>query len=264
MDIPARDNHKLIRPLAGALVLAAAIAAALAFSPGAADGARSKILGATGHTPKPICPGKGCQAIGSVTGFQTQTKEKKGLFKAREDGHIVAWSVELGDPSEEDQTFFSDVYPDDTFDRYGSRPVANLAILKNQGKSKFKLTKKTPIVELERSLGEKPIFTLSKPIRIKKGRVVALTTPTWAPAFTTVGGGRANKTLWRASRRPDRCEGEDLNNDGEIKGDDEIANLTKRSKPQVKKGSTKKYGCVYSGARLTYWAYYVPAEKKKK
>ena len=38
-------------------------------------------------------------------------------------------------------------------------------------------------MKLSGALGRKEIFTLDKPLRIRKGQTVALTVPTWASNF---------------------------------------------------------------------------------
>jgi hypothetical protein len=71
--------------------------------------------------------------------------------------------------------------------------------------------------------------------------------------------GLSSKNVWRASRQPSRCEAEDKNNDGDFTDEGEIDNLTKKSHPHYKKGSTRTYGCIYNGAQILYWAYFVPS-----
>lgn len=259
--------------LIGALALIAAIGLALAVGLDRAGARGATVIGATSKVPDPSCPlPKGpqqrdqaipsyreCNAFGHVTGFQLRTSEQQAVSKVKRDGHIVAWSVKTSKPRSDppkdvadERAFFEENLADNTFGKYGGRPVANLSILKKVGRGRFKLVKESPIVELNPTLGEKPIFTLRDPIRVQKGRIIALTTPTWVTNFALAKpSGKAplgGKNSWRASRKPDRCDG--------------TKNLTDRSKPQVKKGSKKKYGCIYKGAQILYWAYFVPTEKK--
>lgn len=244
--------------------LGAALAAGLAVSSGVADGANTKaeIIGPVTDRAKSSCPGKDCSAFGHVTGYQMRTANQTGVHKVRSDGHVVAWSVDLGTIGDEATLeFFETNLEDATFDRYGGSPVANLAVLKDKGKGKFKLAKQSPIVELENHLGGKPIFTLRKPLKVKKGQILALSTPTWVTNFAedrTNGKSLGADNKWRASRRASRCEAEDLDDNGKIDGTKEIRNLTTRSKPQVKKGDTRRYGCVYTAAQILYWGYMVP------
>lgn len=213
---------------------------------------------------------KECNVFGHVTGFQLRTDSNRAVHKVPANGKLVAWSVDLADPRSnpkndtlvDERGFFESKLSDETFDNYGSRPVANIEVLKKKGKGRFKLTKKSPIVELDPWLGDSPIFTLKKPLRVRKGRVVALSTPTWVPNFALAepggNGSLSEQNKWRGSRKPGSCVGEDTDGDGVV---DDDSNLTSGSKPQVRKGSTKKYGCVYSGAQILYSAFLV-ADKK--
>lgn len=236
--------------------LSGALGAGLAAGSGVADGAstKAKLIGPLEDRAKPTCPAN-CNAFGHVTGFQVRTANQSSVHRVRKDGKIVAWSVELGSINKEKTlNFFESELSDDTFDRYGGDPVANLAVLNKKGKGKYKLAKQSPIVELKNHLGSKPIFTLKKPLKVKKGQILALTTPTWVTNFAikrTNGKALGANTKWRASRRPNRCEP-----DGK-----DIRNLTSRSKPQVKKGNTRRYGCVYTNAEILFWGYLAPDRK---
>lgn len=277
-------SKRLQRPIPGAVGLLGAmlLLACLVFlgiRAGDAGAVAAKTLGASGRTPPPSCPRpkhdgfpsyKECNAFGHVTGFQISADGERAIFKAPEDGKIVAWSVKTSvprtDPANPDlvdeRAVFEQKLSDETFDRYGGNPTAGISILKEVGPGKFLLAKRSPIVELNDSLGSRPIFTLDKPLRIQKGRVVALTTPTWVTNFALAdpsgNRGLSDKYAWRASRRPDRCE-TTTNPDGTVNDD----NLTKLSHPHVRVGSEKKYGCVYRGADILYWAYYVPDRSGK-
>jgi hypothetical protein len=212
----------------------------LVSSSGAAN-QTAKLLGQTAKTPKPLCP-KDCRGTGSVTGFQVSANGKKGIFRIPGDGHIVAWSVDLSKPDKEQIAGFGDLFEDKKF---GKDPVARLGILKKkQGKkkSRYSLAKQTPTVPMLEHLGSKPIITLSKPLKVKKGQVAALTLPTWAPLYTdTVNSG---ENSWKASRPADDCGGD--------------AESVTGAKPHMRRGTTRTYGCTFRGERIIYWAYFVP------
>lgn len=222
--------------------LIAVVTAGLVYASERADAARnSKVLGTTKRTPKPLCPAQ-CSATGSVTGFGVIANGKRGLYKAPADGHIVAWSVELSKPTKDQLNGFGEIFADSKF---GKAPQARLSILKKKGKrSRYTLAKASPIMPLKGSLGEKPIFTLEKPLRVKKGRIAALTLPTWAPLYKD--GLDSDDNAWKASRKSGECGVEDVPD----------------AKPQLRKGSTRTYGCKLTGERILYWAYFVPKEKK--
>ncbi len=267
---------------AGILV---ALAGTLVFAVGHAASKNSSVIGPVRDVAKPTCPTpsgsnvpsyKQCNAFGHVTGFQLRTSDQRAVHKIRKNGHIVAWSLDLGKPGKnsDEQKFFEDVLRDQTFHKYGSKPVANIGILKKKTRTKngkkpkkgrFKLAKQSPIVNFSKDLGNKPIVTLKKPLKVKKGEIVALTTPTWVTNFALQAPGKhhilSKKNKWRASRKSTRCNAVDKNGDGDYQDPGEIDNLTKKSHPQYKKGSTRTYGCIYTQAQILYWAYFVPSGK---
>jgi hypothetical protein len=225
-------------------LLATLAVTALAIVVESAEAARkTKVLGATGRTPHPLCP-KNCRATGSVTGFGVMADGKKGLYKVPANGHIVAWSVQLSKPTDAQLNGFGDIFKDKKF---GTAPVAKLGVLKKKGKkSRYTLAKQTPTVELDRNLGSKPVFVLRKPLKVQKGRQMALTLPTWGPLYKD--GLSTRKNAWKASRKSGACSAEEVPD----------------AKPHLRKGTTRTYGCKLTGERVLYWAYFVPSKKKSK
>ena len=61
----------------------------------------------------------------------------------------------------------------------------------------YKLISQSPLVKLEPYFGKTAQFPLANTLQVKKGDVIALTVPSWAPALAL---GFANTTSWRASR----------------------------------------------------------------
>ena len=240
-----------------ALVLFACTALALADRGGAApaEKANATQLGRTSHTPRPNCPtppasqspaaDESCQAMARVTGFQIEADGRHGPFKVREDGYVVAWSISLSKPSKSEQKFFTN-----EISKSGP-PSARISILKPKDKRRFKLIRQSPVVRLHSELGSKPIFTLTDPLKVKKGMVVALTTPTWVSDLADAGASDSDR--WRTSREPGQCGTE--SNDSAAENE---ADLKKRSRPQQKVGRVRAYACDYEGARILYWAYFVP------
>jgi hypothetical protein len=229
-----------------AFALAALLAAfgLLVAGVGAAAAKPAKTLGKTKRTPAPSCPKQGpndsCEAVGSVTGFQMVADGNRAPFKAREDGTIVAWSLDLSAPKKSESSFFGDFYESNQF---GMAPTARVSVLKRRDGRNYKLKKQSPVVSLNSVLGTRQTFTLTDPLKIRKGEFLALTIPTWAPSFAV--GLNTGSNLWRSSRDAGRCGAND-------------PNQIKNGKPQQKVGSTREYGCDYKGARLLYWGYYVP------
>jgi hypothetical protein len=241
------------------LITAACALGALAFCLLIADfavGGAAKVIGSK-DDPKPSCPtpdkdtypaAKQCLGVNTVTAFQTKAAGKGGTSKVPADGAIVAWSVDLAKPSDEEVNFFKDAF--------GGGSTARLSILKAQGKGRYSLTKQSPRVDLMASAGREPIFTLKKPLNVKKGLTVALTTETWLANFAHDGKLTSSGDRWRASRLKKRC-GDDPQKSAQENEDDIF-----KSKPHTKKGSTRTYGCIYDSARVLYSAYFAPDKKK--
>ena len=124
------------------------------------------------------------------------------------------------------------------------------------GKPIYKLKAQSPVEDLSAFLGQTTTFTLDTPLRVKPNNVVALTVPTWAPAFAI---NQSADTKWAASRKKGKC-----NNTEDILA----------GSPQDALGTQRAYGCVYNTARLLYSATVVadpnqkapkkPGKKKKK
>jgi hypothetical protein len=181
---------------------------------------------------KPGCP-QNCEAIGQVTGYQTQVGKAKNPYVIGRKGKIVAWTIALAQPNGEQMRFFTNLY--------GSTPKARIAVIKlSDHKRKGTLVAQSGNINLKRYLGSTPTFGLNKPLPVPKNSVVALTVPTWAPAFTVK---LSRSYAWRASRSSSAC------------GDVE------QQASQRKIGSTRSYGCSYRTARMLYSASFVPDPK---
>jgi hypothetical protein len=246
-----QDAHAFARlnRLAIATAIAVAAVLAVALSTGKAGAApRVVVLGAA--TPAtPSCPTT-CQAVGKTTGFQTSIGSTKSPFAVPYPGRVVAWSIKLSAPRQNQIDFFKDFY--------GGEPQARLAVLKpiqkqiRAGKQIYRLKSQSPVENLAPFLGTTTTFTLQAPLKVNAGQVLGLSIPTWAPAFAV---GQANNSAWRASRRKDKCD-----NAPDIQA----------GTPQEAVGGDRVYACRYTTARLLYSATVVgepnpaPAPPKKK
>ena len=218
--------------LAAALLLACLLAA-VGLWPGAAGGAARQVtvLGQSQTVPPPACPQSPCEAVGSVSGFQTKAGTVSNPMVAPYNGKIVAWSMSLSKPKASQQSFFNDFY--------GTPPQARIGILRqvpNKTPPRYQLLRQAPTVNLTPFLGSDVTFALDTPLNVKKGDIVGLTIPTWAPAFAV---GLTDSSGWRASRKTGKCT---------------RTSDIKDSRPQQKIGSNKQYGCFYKTARLLYTA----------
>jgi hypothetical protein len=248
LRVPARLHRFSVK--AALAAFAATLAIALAAG-SAAAAPKMTVLGAAAPAT-PACP-TGCQAVGKMTGFQTQIAQNKNPFMVPYPGRLVAWSIKLGAPNQSQLDFFK------TF--YGGDPQAQVSILKpvtkqvEAGKPLYKLKSQSPAEELLPYLGTTTTFTLSAPLRVNTGQIVALTSKTWVPAFAI---DLPQDSVWRASRKKGNCtETEDI----------------KAGSAHTTVGQDRIYDCQYKTARLLYSGTIVrdpnapepkpPAKKKK-
>jgi hypothetical protein len=207
------------RLLAGAL-LAAGLAVAL---PATAD-ARLEEIGKLERGVQGSCP-RTCLAIPRTTGYQAKIGPNRGTYTIPRDGRIVAWTVSLGKPGPNQTKFFNE--------RLGGESQAALAILEPGKKLTHSVVAKTPMMKLQEWFGMYVQFPLEETIAVKKGQLLALSVPTWAPALQVNLGG---DTSWRSSRPKGSCN--DTAEQSALVGDTDSA----------------QFYCLYRTARLTYSA----------
>ncbi len=185
------------------------------------------VIGATTPATVPSCPASQCLAVSRTTGFQVKVGNERNLLSAPRNGTIVAWTITLGNPNATQTKFFNA--------NEGGASEAGIAILAAQPKPNltYKLVAQSPYVKLQPYFGKTAQFPLETTIPIKKGYIVALTVPTWAPALAL---GFANTTSWRASRPKSGCTS------------------TSSQTSQTSIGTSVQYYCLYQTARLTYSA----------
>lgn len=186
-------------------------------------------LGQTSTVPVPSCPALPCQAVGSVTGFQVSNGQTRSPFIVPHDGTIKSWTLTLSQPTNSQRSFFNGFF--------GTPPEARLAILRRiagTNPPRYNLRSQGSIKVLSPYLGQTVKFGSS--LKVEKGDIVAITVPTWAPAFAQE---LASNEVWRASREPGKCT-----NSTDIR----------QGEPQEKPGTRATYGCKYSTARLLYTA----------
>jgi hypothetical protein len=178
----------------------------------------------------PSCPTPTCLAVSRTTGYQVRVGSARDPVFVPRDGVIVAWTISLGKPTSTQIKFF------DTNE--GGKASAGIAVLRPERGRKalhysLKLISQSPLMALQSYFGMTAQFPLASTLPVKKGDVVALTVPTWAPALAL---GFGKETSWRASRPSKQCS------------------LTNTQTSQTKVSSAVQYACMYETARLTYSA----------
>jgi hypothetical protein len=187
--------------------------------------ARIDEIGNTEPAATASCPARPCLAVSRTTGYQAKVGEKRATHVIPADGRIVAWSITLGKPGQKQTAFFDK--------NLGGASAAQITILNPRRKLRSRAVAQGEPRRLKRYFGSTVQFALEKSIEVKKGWVVALTVPTWAPALAV---GLGKETSWRASRGKGRC--------------DDTSTQTAQTMPN----QLAQYYCLYKTARLTYTA----------
>jgi hypothetical protein len=210
------------------LAIVAIVAIALVV-PAAAPATLSEVgvIGATSPVTAPSCPGSPCLAVSRTTGFQVKVGSARNVLSSPRSGTIVAWTITLGKPNATQIKFFNA--------NEGGPSEAGISIVRAVRKPNltYRLIAQSPMVKLEPYFGKTAQFPLERTIQIRKGDVVALTVPSWAPALAL---GFGNDTSWRASRPKSGCTS------------------TSSQTTQTTIGASTQYFCLYQTARLTYSA----------
>jgi hypothetical protein len=185
------------------------------------------VIPATTPATLPSCPATPCLAVSRTTGFQVRVGAVRNPLSAPRSGTVVAWTIALGKPNATQIKFFNA--------NEGGPAEAGIAVLRPQRSPNltYKLVAQSPPVKLEPYFGKTAQFPLETTIPVKKGDVVALTVPSWAPALAL---GFAGDTSWRASRPRKGCTS------------------TSSQTTDTTVGAPVQYFCLYQTARLTYSA----------
>lgn len=229
-------NSKNILRRRSIVLLVATIVASLAIV--VVVQANVREVGETANFTTPDCTDNDCQVITRVTAYQQQVGTRKNPYRVGRSGKVVAFSVFLPSVTKKIYSNFAD--------RFDGSPTAKISILrpkKRRGVSyRYVLAGQSARLNLRNYLGGTPSFALEKPLSVKRGDIIALTTDTWMPGFTVAG--QDSSSIWRASRPRGKCS--DL--------------VTPRMHAKV--DQIKVYSCGYKGARMLYKATVVDTPKK--
>ncbi len=206
--------------------MVAVVLAASCALPAVASAKRTE-LGSLGDDARGSCPDS-CQAVTRSTGYQAKVGPDRELYRAPDNGRIVAWSIALGKPGPRQTAFFEE--------RYGGAARAAVVVLDAGRKLLRTVVRKTPLQTLTGYFGQTVQFPLEQTLRIRKGQYVGLTVATWAPALQI---GLGSDTSWRSSRAATGCADTTT----------QFALLGGRTEATFR--------CLYKTARLTYSATFI-------
>jgi hypothetical protein len=215
----AMPQSRLIRGAAAA----AACAGALLLAAAGPAGARVVEVGQAPTEAVPTCPSNPCLAVSRTTGYQAKVVDSRAYYVVPADGKIVAWTIRLGAPNPRQTKFFEGNF---------GQSEAGIAVLRRGERLFGRVIAQGPVIALKPYFGQTAQFPLDRALNVKKGNVIALTVPTWAPALTTL---TADGSSWRAARGLKACDNTDTQT------------------AQLSLGALAQYRCLYK-ARLTYSA----------
>ena len=182
---------------------------------------------------RPVAQSTPCFAVSRTTGYQAKVVNSRSTYIVPADGRIVAWTISLGNPDTRQVSFFKSTYGESS---------AGLSILRRGKRLFHRVIGQSPVQKLEPYFGQKVQFPLDTSIPVKKGQVVALTVPTWAPALSQV---LSDGSSWRASRPKGGCDD------------------TEKQTAQTRMQQRTQFRCLYK-ARLTYSATLITTPKPNK
>jgi hypothetical protein len=202
-----------------------------------------------GQTKSPItapaCPkgtsSSSCKIVlERTTAIQTKSDGVAHPAAIKQDGWIVAFTVGLSQLSSDASTVHSLLHGLDT--AYGGTPQLALTVLAPGAKGAYTVAAQSGNYHLIPFLGQvlteplslPPKFSAFTALPVKKGDVLALTVPTWAPILTY---NLSASQFAYAQSRTRNCNAA-------------AASQT----AQTKVGSSQKYGCAYTGTRVQYSA----------
>jgi hypothetical protein len=201
------------------------LAAAAWLSVAGAAGLHQFGLGGAAGTAAPSCPGAPCTVVTAVTGFQAAIAGRHNTMTVSRAGRVTGWQIVLAAQTPDQSAYF---------DQLTHGPArAGLVILRHVANYGFRVIDASPLVMLAPYFGRTMSASLTRPLPVRPGDILALTVPTWAPALAV---GLDPDTGWRASRPRASC--------GDV--------LTPTA--QMTFGALTQYECVYSTVRLTYGA----------
>ncbi len=213
-------------------LIAACVALACAIVPATAS-ARIVEVGQAATEAVPTCPASPCLAVSRTTGYQAKVVDSRDTYVVPADGRIVAFTIRLGAPNKRQVNFFEDNF---------GKASAGLSVIRRGDRLFGRIVAASPIYQLGSYFGQTVQFPLQRALDVKKGNIIALTVPTWAPALTTLV---EDGSSWRASRQLNACDNTD------------------RQTAQTTVGALTQYRCLYR-ARLTYTATLITNPKPNK
>jgi hypothetical protein len=227
------------------LVTAGLLAAGLALVPAVAE-AKIVQLGQTAtpiaapSCPKGVTPSQCFIILTRTTALQTTSDGVSNPTVVKSNGWIVSFTVGVSQLSTNTKTEHNYLKTLDT--AYGGTPQLALTVLAPGPQNKYTVAAESGIYHVTPFLGQvlqqplslPPAFTTFTAIPVKKGDVIGLTVPTWAPVLTY--NLNSKQFTYRQSRMAN-CK-----------------NAAGAQSAQLTVGASARYLCEYTGTRVEYSA----------
>ena len=220
-----------------AIVAATALGAALAAQPATADVVE---LGVTPtHILAPTCPpgltpAKCTIVLTEVTAMETVRDAIAYPTRVKRPGRIVAFTIGLSRLSSDRNTARTYIHNLDV--SYGGTAQVAITVLRRVGpasKLRFKVVAESEIEHLQPYLGQVVQFPIFTSLAVRRGDVVALTTPTWAPVLSIF---QPSKQFAYRQSRTSNCSSPPTTSQAQSVGE------------------SARYLCNYPGTRVEYSA----------
>jgi hypothetical protein len=223
----------------------AALLATALMLPTAASAAVVQVGQTKSPITAPACPkgtsSSSCKIVlERTTAIQTKSDGVARPAVVKQDGWIVAFTVGLSRLSSDATTVHGLLHGLDS--AYGGTPQLALTVLKPGAHGAYTVRAQSGSYHLIPFLGQvlteplslPPKFSAFTALPVKKGDVLALTVPTWAPILSY---NLSTSQFAYAQSRTQNC-----------------ASAAASQTAQTKVGSSQKYGCAYTGTRVQYSA----------
>jgi hypothetical protein len=211
---------------------------ALAAVPAGASAAKVTEVGAVTDGKAPRCP-DACSVVTRTTALPTSVDGNRNVYVVPSDGRLVAWSITTGTPSDTDRS---------ALEKQLGRASAGLVVLRRGKSVAASVVAASSVKKLDPYFGGETTFALPTSIPVKKGDVIGLTVPTWAPSLVQ---GYGTNTSWRASRPAGRCGGTTDERKKDYYVDTTLAS-----------GKSGTFNCLYKAERMSYTATLIPTPTK--
>ncbi len=188
----------------------------------------------------PVCP-NGISAanyailLTTVTALETIADGTAYPTTVKQAGRIVAFTVGLSALDTNTKTRKTEIHQADV--NHGGTAQVAITVLRRVGAArarKWKVVAESPSFHVQPYLGLVVQLPLTTSLGVRRGDVVALTTPTWAPILSI---GHASKTFAYRQSRSANC-----------------ASAPASNQAQLTINSTAAYTCNYPGTRVEYSA----------